>query len=188
MIDTTRAKVILTVAGAAMFSLVAWSYLYLDSARDEAHRASEQTIACRALAASIEVHRDRPVLRDSINQETHADELTGRVARAAHDAGLADDNIDRIEPQQAYRVGDTSYELKPAELDLRNVTLRQVVGLLRALDAPASVSTQERRLELKDLRLSAPTNGADERWAAQATLVELLYSPKAANAGGAGAP
>jgi hypothetical protein len=176
MIDTTRAKVILIVGGALMFALLAWSYLTLDSSRDEAHRAVEQTTQCQAWASSIAQHRDLSPAPTWTHPDSPADELTGRIARAAHDAGLADDNIDRIEPQQAYRFGESTYELKPAELDLRNVTMRQVVGLLHLLDDGASNASASHRLELKNLRLSTSTTGADERWAAQVTLVELMNS------------
>lgn len=166
------AGVLLCLIGTAF-----WSYTRLADARDAAVAAADDLASCRDLADQIESLRRRPALAGA--REMRAEELTGRIERAAAAAHFdGDDSLDRIEPGPPRRLGDGPYRETPTVVRLKRVTLRQLFTFLHALagDNGAGGGLHVRRVDL-----SAPReNESDaDRWHVETTLAQLVYAPKA---------
>ena len=80
----------------------------------------------------------------------------------------------RIEPRSAIRFEKTPFLQQPSHLELREVTLEQLIRFLYVLSFKS-------RLEATDLRVHAPRSVAvesgPEHWNAELVLTNIIYSP-----------
>ena len=173
--STRQNRLVLAATAAALVLAMLWGYRRLSDSRDAAIAAAAELAECQALSGRIESLRHRPAVADV--REARATDVSRRVEQAARDAEFAEGSLERIEPEPPRRVGDTAYKEVPTQLRLRRVTLRQVFAFLHAVgnDGPGGPP-----LRLKSVRLSAPRGEeATDLWAVEATLVYLVYDPKA---------
>jgi len=100
----------------------------------------------------------------------------------AQAVGVVPGRIVRIDPRSARRIGDTPYEEQPTRVELRELTLEQIVSFL------SKVVREERGTEVTELRLKpartggvnaedSPVSGQVELWDAEVTLTALAFSP-----------
>jgi Tfp pilus assembly protein PilO len=149
---------------------VLWSYAVMADRQRAAQRAARETTLCRQLADRIEQLRHRPSLAGS--QELATSELAKLVEQAATASQLSADNLVRIAPEPARRIGEGPYKEKPTQVLLRNVNFRHVLKFLHTLSKPST------GLSVRQIRLTAPREQeAVDRWAVEATLSYLVYAP-----------
>ena len=160
----------------AMAVVTAWSHGKLQESRDAAAATSRDLSDCRRLAADIRRLRQQPAVASG--RELQVAELAQRIERAAVDAGVSPQAIVRIAPESARRLSETPYRERPTRVDLRGVSLRQLVGFLHRLSAAGP------DLQARHLRVSAPrTSGASALWNVELTLSQLIYTPMTGSAG-----
>lgn len=152
-----------------------WAWTSLESSRSAASSGQSQLAACQRLAIAIQQNRTLP--KRASQEASSATDLTRRIEEASQRARLPTENLVRIEPQPAQRVGETSYKAQPTRIELREATLRQLVPFLLAL------SDEESGLQVTDLRLVEPRQTATlatfgETWNVEVTLTQLVFSPK----------
>jgi hypothetical protein len=103
------------------------------------------------------------------------DDLGSSIEQAASQAQLQRDRILRIDPQPGKRLGKTDYLEQGTELELANVTLRQLIEFLFDLAAG------DEQLRVNSLRLRAPhdldAGRSDELWLVDVLLTQRVYAP-----------
>jgi hypothetical protein len=167
-----RPHLMLATVMGGMLLVVGWSYFYLDNRRAAAHAAGEDLAACRTLAGRIADLRTRPALAGT--QELGAEDLARRVERAAGVAHFAQENIERIDPEPARRVGETNYTQVPTRVRLRRVNLEQAMTFLHTLGSEAGSP-----LRVEQVRFSSPPGEeTGDRWTMESTLCYTVYSPR----------
>jgi hypothetical protein len=164
----------LTVVGVALLVVVAVSGLRLKESRASAIQATANLEKCRQLSAQIAALSERPV-HASLG-ETASAIFVRRVEESASKAQIEPAKLMRIDPQPARRIGDTSYLEQPTFVDLKQVTLAQLVTFLEECTAG------DTKLTVTALRLTAPRENlptADsESWSVEVTLTQLVFSPQ----------
>jgi len=171
------------IVAAALFAAV--SYWQLLAAQTEAQISSRLLSESHGYAQQIEQGRSSPaVVSDQAMELTL---LAHLIERAADEAGVNRQALDRIWPQPPRRVGDSPYLRKATQLVVRDVTMAQGIGFLHRL------TTGDSPMNLDALRLSAPrasTSAAGgslsasrrrsqepETWTLEATVSQLIYHP-----------
>lgn len=157
---------LLILLGAA----VAWSYTALSGARAGAVATAEDLARCRHLADQIERMRRQPQLAGDRELAFH--DLTRQIEEAARNQGIATDAIVRISPEPARRLGRSAYQEQPTRIELRQATLKQLLGLMHEAAAASPA------LRVRNIRLSAPRTESDANtWNVEFTLNYLQYHP-----------
>jgi hypothetical protein len=169
----------LTIAAAlALSSLVffdGWALWQWDSARQQLDGAEAELAAADRLANSIRTLRRSPEKLEP--NARSADSLAKLVEGAAQQVGLGTDRIVHVAPSEPRRVGNTPYLEQTTAVELRNVTLKQMVDLTQA------VSRNAPRLMVPTISVRMPpaeSNSSDrnELWNVELTLTGHLYEPK----------
>jgi len=157
--------------GVGLIAADAWCYLgILGAARDRAASATADAELCQRLARQIMALQAKPAVADT--QEQAQDQLSARIESDAHRFGITGDNLASIDPEPAERVADTVYLEKPTVLQLRQVSLEQLINLLCQISGDGS------GLRIKALRLSVPPqNQQGNLWSAEVTVTYLIYAP-----------
>jgi hypothetical protein len=166
----------LILATLILFALAAADlvcYWEFSESQSYAFRAIHDADKCGQMAARIILLRSKPTLAGAVEQAP--EELARRIESTANALGIEGDNLASIEPDPAVRVADTSYLEKPTTVQLRQVTLAQLIDLL------CGISESGQNLQIKALRLTSPPH-EDEggRWSAELTVTYLIYSPQSA--------
>jgi len=172
--SVSRSQMLLLVVFAALLITTGWSYSQMAAARSAAWTAAQDSQECRRLADQIKQLRDRPT-RASLEAHS-ATELARLVEQAAKAASLPAQSLVQIDPQAARRVGETTYREQPTHVELRDVTLGQLITFLYML------SQDDMGMDVADLRLRAPRDdksarSAEETWLAEVTLTHLIFAP-----------
>ena len=166
-----RMRVYLVVVIGLLAAFAVMSLRHLASARATARAAGRDLADCRRFERQIERLRAQPAM--AADRERRSAELSAPIEQAARAAGVPPDRLLRISPEPAQRLGETAYKEKPTRVFLKNVRLRELVAMVHALGAP------ETGLDLKSLRLTAPSRDATEgTWSAELVLVYLVYEPR----------
>ena len=174
LFSTRQNRLVLAATAAGLVLAMLWGSRRQSDSRDAALAAAAELAQCQTLAGRIESLRRRPAVADV--REARATDVSRRVEQAAREAEFTDGSLERIEPEPPRRVGDTAYKEVPTQLRLRRVTLRQVFAFLHAVGNDAGGPP----LRVRSVRLSAPRGEeATDLWAVEATLVYLVYDPKA---------
>jgi hypothetical protein len=168
-----RADVLAAIVFIGLLALAGWSYCEFTASCSDAAATASDLVACRNLARQIKTLRQKPVLVGT--KARSSTEVAHSIETAAKGAGLPLTYILQIDPQSPRRLGNSAYQEQPTHVELRNVTLKQLLVFLYAL-ANDCVG-----LNLSELRLGAPrdetTQGTDETWLAEVTLTHLIFAP-----------
>ena len=165
-----RKATLMIVTGVLLAVVLSWCYGNMAQAHVAAQRAASDLVECRKMVAAIE-NRSRQPAKASEHEQL-ATETTGLIETAARDAGIELGSLVRISPESPRRLGDTVYKEKPTQVFLKNITLKQLVGLVHHLLASKS------NLEVKALRLAAPRpDDTTDNWTAELVLTYLIYDP-----------
>lgn len=156
----------------------AWTGWQLLSARAECELAQQQLAACRAVADQIVELRDAPVRFEDQAQSGEA--MAQLIESAAQQVALPSDRIVHIAPGEPRRVQDTVYQEQSTELELREVTLRQLIQLALAIPQ-LNPSISGPSLVLRPPPAAESADAQDELWNAQLILTSYIYAPKIAS-------
>jgi hypothetical protein len=153
-----------------LIAALVWSYGRLSDAHGLAQRSAEDLARCAQFTKKIQQLQAKPAVARDVELQTG--EFASRLETAARGAGITLDQIVRVSPEAARRVTEGPYKEKPTRLEIRSVSLQQLVALLHPL------STGERAQNVRSIRLSQP-HEADRPnvWNAEITLSYLIYSP-----------
>jgi hypothetical protein len=158
---------------AMLAGLAAWNVEWMLGQRSSAQQAANDLAECEHLAAGIKLLRDKPAVAST--EAMGVQELGKRLEAASGKAAIAQSSVRGVSPQNAHRVGDSPYLVKPTALALKGVSLSQVATFLYHLTSDAGLS-------VRDLRLRAGrADDAGGVWDAEVTLTYLIYSPAKAN-------
>lgn len=164
---------------AVMFlaAFVGWAAWQWQQSRDELGFATDQWREVEALAGKIEELRDAPARYEETLRSNEA--LAELVEDSARLTKLPTDRIVQISPSEPRRVGDSPYKEQLTELELREITLRQLVELtLAILQADPGVSVSTLSLRVPPGNREATADGqADEFWNVQLHLTSQFYAP-----------
>jgi hypothetical protein len=166
---------VVVVATAGWFSLD-----HYQQRREAFERLSSEVQQASHLARQIELLRLKP--DRAASQSRSEQSLAEAIEKATASAGLAREQIARIEPQQPRRAGESDYLEHGTVLQLDGVPLPQLASMLTALRSGEGLQ----QLRVSTLRLAAPFQTAQsqdaEVWNAELTLTYYVYSPKTAAA------
>jgi len=155
-------------------ALLAASGFRLVHNRSAAYAAQKNLEDCRQLAAQIDVLKGAPA-QASLEQRTQKD-LSRKIEQTAQIAEIPASAIISISPQAGRRLGTSALSALPTNLQVRDVSLKQLVRFLVELSADDS------GLQATSLRLTAPRTvppkEAEERWSAEMVLTYLVFSPE----------
>jgi hypothetical protein len=160
-------------ASLAVLTLLA--FVELRSARAAATAALKNLADCEQLAAEVVKLGGRP---SHVTMQAHsATEVARRIEAATQVAQIPSNCLVRIDPQPPRRLGDTAYKEQATHVDLREVSLQQLLRFLHELERG------ETPLRAKSLRLAAPAQVAtgavsSETWGAELTLTYVDFAPK----------
>lgn len=174
--NSFRAWLPFGVAGLlTVFGAIGWSVLYLARCHEAAARSRDDLDACYELARRIEVTRSEPIA--AATEARQPQELAGEIEGAAAAASIPQAHLVRIDPQPTRRVEDTSYKEQATLVEMRGVTLREIMTCLKSLAA------ERPELRVTALRLAAPRISAaniDQRetWDVELTLTQFIFVPK----------
>jgi hypothetical protein len=135
----------------------------------------DRLAAANRLARSIESLRRSPEKLDA--NARSADSLAKLIESAAQQVGLGTDRIVHVAPSEPRRVGNTPYLEQVTAVELRDVSVKQLVDLTRSLGEIAP------RLTIPSISMRTPANEANsagkaELWNVELTLTGHLYEPK----------
>ena len=155
---------------AVLIGTALWAYSTWSASQSEIDDAQNAIQECRQLASKITKLRGKPLRAAS---EAHsATELARVIEKSAQSAQLPATSLVQIDPQPARRIGTSPYSEQATHLEIRNVTLRQLIAFLRAIVEDQS------GCEVAELRLRAPRDEpatTPETWQAEITLSHLIY-------------
>ncbi|NQU23851.1 MAG: hypothetical protein HQ567_21425 [Candidatus Nealsonbacteria bacterium] len=173
----SRSRRLFVVMFVGLTALAVWSYFRLVSGHRVAQVAAENLDRCRRLADQIDGLCETP-MQAWLESQAPQEKLTLHVQQAAQTAQIDESSLIRIDPQPGHRVGETDYLSEPTLLQMRSVSLRQLVGFLK------EVTAGQAALQVESICLSAPRSVASsekaETWTAEVTLTQLVFSPKSA--------
>lgn len=149
-------------------------YLYgeLGRAKRSAIEATTNANACREFSRRIVDLKKKPELISGSMSSTA--QIAQSVEAAMVQAEIPAEKLVRIEPRTAKRFEKTHFLEQPSHLELRDVTMEQLVRFLHTLQT-------QNRLETTDLRLhasrSVAADSGPEIWSAELVLTNIIYSP-----------
>ncbi len=154
--------------------IVLAAYWSMGASRHRLRTAHVQLRECEELAKEIQTLQDRPGFAALGIDSPRT--ITTRAQEAGERANLPPTALARIEPQSAVRLRDSDYRLRSTRLELRRVTLKQVLTFTLAMIDEAQGTT------VRDIRLTAsPGNLAGvkepESWIGELVLTQLIFSP-----------
>jgi hypothetical protein len=171
----TKSQITMAVVLAVLIVSAGWSFYWMTSAELSAQNSAENLQICKRLADQIKKMHTQP-LRAALETRTST-ELAGQIETSAKTANLRQNCILQIDPQTARRLGNTAYKEQPTMVELRDVTLKQLVVFLNALtDDQSGMDVAELRLE-SSRDDSANAQQTEETWLAEVTLSHLIFAP-----------
>ena len=156
----------------SLIGFLAWSGSYCSLRKAAADEALENWNACRRLAAEIVTLRQQPSL--ATLEARPVASLTRHVDDVASKLQIPASAIRRIDPDLPRRVEKTNYREQRTQIELRDVTVQQLVSLL------LGIIDQDPEVRVTSLTLRAPRNepsGIRESWHAEITLTYFIFSP-----------
>lgn len=152
-----------------------WAGWRWAACQGELAMAREDVSGCEELGQRIESLRGAPVKVEETART--GDALAKLVESAAQDAGLTSDRIVHVAPVEPRRIGDSPYLEQTTAVELRAVTLRQLI------EFSLSLGHKEPRIKIPSVSFRTPpgdanTNIGPELWNVQLTLTAHVFAPK----------
>ncbi len=168
----------------------AHSWAELNRQRDALAHQSARLTDCRRLGDEVRSLRERPPVAGE-REMKHTD-LAHRIETASKAAGVRPDQVLRIWPEAATRVGESPYKRRPTQVILQALTLKQTLTFLHAVAIREGDGHAD--LHVEAVRLTAPRNdspapphkgdatsdsqASPEAWNIEVTLCHLYLAPK----------
>jgi hypothetical protein len=174
---SSRSRVTL-FTGLAMLGLAlldVWALWQWTASRQQLAVEQHQLESANRLAQSIRELRRSPEKLDATARS--ADALAKLIESSAQQVGLGTERIVHIAPSEPRRIGNSAYLEQVTGVELREVSLKQLVDLTRAVGQTAP------RLTIPSVAIRMPpgdlnTNGRPELWNIELTLTGHVYEPK----------
>lgn len=171
-----RGSVWFAILWCVLIGMVIAGFWLMQSSRKRLFDAQTQMQECESIVADIKSLQSRRGFAALGIDSPRT--ITARAEEARAKANLSPTALVRIEPQSAIRLRDSEYRLRPTRLELRRVSLEQVVSFTHAMIDEAQGTT------VRDIRLTASDgsgNGAKEVdvWNVEVVLTQLIFSPRA---------
>jgi hypothetical protein len=151
--------------------LTFWLYGELGRAHRGALEAAAMARSSREFSQRIIELKKKPELISG--QMSSTAQIAQSVESAMQEAEIPAAKLVRIEPRSAIRYEKTPFLQQPSHLELREVTLEQLIRFIHVLSI-------RNRLEATDLRIHAPRSAGmepgPELWNAELTLTNTIYS------------
>jgi hypothetical protein len=163
-----QTKILGVLVATALLGVNFWAWITFESAKSDAIAAVADARACRQLAARITSLKVQPTMAAS-SQEA-SEQLAARVQSSVQSLGISADTIASIAPDAPMRLGNSPYFEQATTVDLRGVTLAQLVDLICNLSSGSA-------LHVKSLHLSAVPQQTNGLWDAEVTVCSMIYSP-----------
>ena len=136
--------------------------------------AQEELREMHRMSADIERLQHRPRIA-SLELES-PDEMSNRVTDALSQPAIRGARLKSLDPQQPIRVAQTDYQQRSTEIQLENVTLRELATFAEGLTRTGQ------GLQVRDVILAEPaatgTKSGAETWLATVTVTQIIYSPR----------
>lgn len=159
----------------ALASMMLVGYWTMRASRTRLQETQVQLRDCEKLAADIRALQNRPGFA-ALGVDSPRT-ITARAEVASEQAKIPATALVRIEPQAAVRLRDSPYRLRPTRLELRRVTLEQLVSFTHAMIDEAQGTT------VRDIRLTAETSSQGvmnaDLWSVELVLTQLIFAPLA---------
>lgn len=172
---------LMTMLIVVSLAVIGWfSFDHYDQRRQAFEQLASELDQASSLARQIELLREKP---DRAASQSRSDQsLAEVIEKSASTAGVAREQIARIEPQQPRRSGESDYLDHSTVIQFDGVSLPQLASTLAALRGSPGLE----QLRVSTLRLAAPfqtaQSGDAEVWNVELTLTYYVYSPKTAAA------
>lgn len=154
-------------------SCVIFAYWYWSTNAARLKVAVDNFANCERLTAEIRSLKLSPQTAKTENWSQ--DDLSSAIEASAAGAQLDRDRILRIDPQAPRRLAKTDYVEQATEVELSDVSMRQLVDFL------FGISDRDDQLENATLRLRVPHSTEDgntaELWSTDLILTQRIYSP-----------
>ncbi len=171
------------IRGPALIAVIAICLLLGDGWAVWQWASSQQQLDCdqAQVASTIRlVHSIESLRRSPEKLETaarSADALAKLIESSAQQVGISLDRIVHVAPSEPRRIGNSAYLEQTTAVELRDVTLKQLVDLTRVVGQIAP------RLTVPSISIRMPPSEANtlakaELWNAEVTLTGRLYEPK----------
>lgn len=166
---TPRRQVILAATLVASIVFTIWCWSQLSTAHADAASAADEWTRCQSLAQQLAAIGPAAPIDRTTAGPTAVSHAIDQASKSAH---LTPTSIARIAPEQPHRVTGTSLEEQPTRLELRDITLQQLITLLHTASAELPGA------RVSSLRLTAPSQThATSRWEVQATISRFADAP-----------
>jgi hypothetical protein len=171
----TRFGMLTFLASGALLLADAWLGWNWLQGREELQADCEQLISCDALGERIAKLRGAPAKVEETARTSAV--LAKLIESAAQQAGIAADRIVHVAPAEPRRIGDTTYLEQTTALELRAVTLRQLIELTLRIRRVAP------QLNFPSVAIRTPPGdpnsaSSSELWNVQLTLTAHVFAPK----------
>jgi hypothetical protein len=152
-----------------------WALWQWVSSQQQLDADVQELAAANRLAHSIEALRHSPEKLEATARS--ADSLAKLIESAAQQVGVGTDRIVHVAPSEPRRIGNTPYLEQTTAVELREVSLKQLVDLTQALARVAP------RLSIPSISIRMPpaesnSAGNGELWNVELTLTGHMYEPK----------
>lgn len=168
---------LMTMLIVACLAVLGWlSFDHYDQRRRSFEQLTSELDQASGLARQIELLRQKP--DRAVTQSRSDQSLAEVIETSASTAGVAREQIARIEPQQPQRSGESDYLDHSTVVQFDGIGLPQLASMLAALRGSPGLE----QLRVSTLRLAAPfqtaQSGDTEVWNVELTLTYYVYSPK----------
>jgi hypothetical protein len=170
-----RLGTVTLLAACALLLTDAWlGWNWLDGC-EELQLDRQQLASCDALSDKIARLRGAPAKVEETARTSAA--LAKLIESAAQQAGVATDRIVHVAPAEPRRIGDTPYLEQTTAVELRAITLRQLIEL------SLNISRSAPQLQIPSVAIRTPpgdpnSSSGPELWNVQLTLTAHVFAPK----------
>jgi hypothetical protein len=170
-----RAAVSIGLIGLCLLAGDVWVAWQWTSSQQQLGADQQQFAADNQLARSIEALRRSPEKLEATARS--ADSLAKLIEAAAQQVGVGTDRIVHVAPSEPRRIGNTPYLEQTTVVELRDVSLKQLVDLTQAVGRVAP------RMTIPSVSIRMPHSESNllsrgELWNVELTLTGHLYEPK----------
>jgi hypothetical protein len=159
----------------ALLAADAWlGWNWLDG-REELQLDREQLANCNGLAKRISELRSAPAKVEESARTSAA--LAKLIESAAQQAGLPTDRIVHVAPTEPRRIGDSPYLEQTTAVELRAITLRQLIELSLNIGR-AAPQVQIPSVAIRTPASEPNSGSGPELWNVQMTLTARVFAPK----------
>ena len=171
--QVARQRILIVVA---LLILGVYAVFSVLDARSAQARLSEARIDLAEVVNKIDdMERLKQAPKVAALELESPEEITNRIAKALNAAGLPASSLSEERPLDPQRIQRTDFQLRSTTIKLTPAGLPQIIKFCDALH------DEESGAVVRDITLTDPqsgaTSGKQEKWEAQLTLTQMIFSP-----------